>query len=143
VKLKDLLAEAAWLEKIDSGECPWPIKTARDLSEYAYSVLYDEHADPTRSEIRRIRELIERLKPPAERARLARSAKRRAKKEMADGLTPLDRAIRLANLAEEKKAAGRRKVAALADCWGSRKNEKQQARRYNFSLGQVTRSAVA
>jgi hypothetical protein len=100
VKVEELRAEAAWLETIASFRCPWPIDTPLDLSEYARCVLDDEHTDPTRSEIRRINQLIEQLKPAEERARLTRKTKRKEKEtkrkeieKLPDGLTDVQRAV--------------------------------------------------
>jgi hypothetical protein len=71
MNLAKLRAEATWLEKIAAFECPWPIITADDLSEYAGWILDDADDDLTLGDVRRIKELIDRLKPPQERARLA------------------------------------------------------------------------
>jgi hypothetical protein len=83
VNLVKLRAEATWLEKIAAFKCPWPIITADDLSEYAGWILDDPDDDLTLGDVRRIKELIDRLKPPRERARLALRKKRELERKAA------------------------------------------------------------
>ena len=81
--VKQLLAEAAWLERC-TYECPWPIVTALDLSEFASNILSDPLDDLTVGEVRRIEDLIKRLKPlvtpPEQLAREAKEEERRKKR---------------------------------------------------------------
>ena len=81
----ELRAEAAWLLR-RSWECPWPIATALDLSEFASNIVDHPPDDLTVGELRRIKELIKRLKPlvtpPEQLAREAKADARRKKQQL-------------------------------------------------------------
>jgi hypothetical protein len=91
----ELRAEAAWLKRC-SWDCTWPIVNALDLSEFARNIIDHPPDDLSVGELRRIEELIKRLKPlvtsPEQLAREAKTEKRRKKRRLArfGRPTPLD-----------------------------------------------------
>jgi hypothetical protein len=85
VTLDELRAEAVWLKQCYGGSCPWPIETANDLTEFASNILFDEPDHVTVGELRRIKQLIDRLKPKStkELTRESKSPAPRREKNMA------------------------------------------------------------
>jgi hypothetical protein len=139
----ELQAEVAWLEKLDCCTNPQPITTERELRDYAYEVLSDEHNDLTRSEMRRIEDLQKRLEPPEERIKAERRAKRWAQRELAKrrriGLEGASLYALVTFYAASNTTP--RTVAPWPKRGCSRKEKQQQTPSHNCTLGEANPSA--
>ena len=74
----DIHSTSKWLHDLVGLECPWPIKTAEDLQNYARDIVTSElvSAYLPKDNLQRVQELIDELDAPEDKARKARKAKR-------------------------------------------------------------------
>jgi hypothetical protein len=115
VKLDEVLAKLAWLEKLVGEKNQGPdILTARHLREFASQIIDDPPEDLTMGDFRLVKQLYERLAPPEELARLARRAKKQPKIETVED------AVRMLELQQEKRRSFQK-----AGAQARRKNSKR------------------